>query len=295
MDEVGFLVQHITANGFLKFLPVGGWWTHNLLAQKVIIKTQEGSKIEGVVASKPPHFLPESQRKQVLPIEALYIDVGASSIQEVHSLGIRLGDPVAPATQFSKMAVTGRYSAKAFDNRVGMAAAIQTMIETSDEKLNCHLIAAGTVQEEVGLRGSKPLSNLVKPDLAIVLEGSPADDSPGFNLSESQGAVGEGVQIRIFDPTAIGHPRLVRHITSIAENQGIRHQIAVRRSGGTDAGSFHLSNTGVPTVVLGTPARYIHSHHSIIDIADYLEMVKLSLAIVRSINQEVFESLTSYT
>jgi len=296
MDEVGFRVQFITPDGFIKFVPVGGWWPHTLLAQRVVILTREGEKVLGVISSKPPHFLPPEQRSKVLGIGELFVDVGADSAKEVEeSFGIRLGDPIAPATQFTPMQKEGYYMAKAFDNRVGMAGAIQAaQILVREAGHPNTLIVAGTVQEEVGLRGAKSLASLVKPDVAIVLEGPPADDTPGFNPSESQGRLGGGVQIRLHDPSAIMNPRLADFAIETAEREGIPHQVTVRSSGGTDAGSFSMANEGVPCVVLGVPSRYIHSHNAMIDVHDYLCMVRLAVAMVKRLDKASSDELVRY-
>lgn len=295
MDEVGFLVQNITPEGFVQFVAVGGWWEHNLLSQRVEILTRSGEKILGLVASKPPHFLPEAQRRQVMTIDSLFIDVGAESKrQAVEEFGISLGDPIAPCSAFTPMARDGYFMAKAFDNRVGMAGVIQAgQILASSQHPN-RLIFTGTVQEEVGLRGAKSAAAFAQPDVAIVLEGPPADDTPGFNRAESQGRLGGGVQIRMFDPTAIANPRLVALAVATAKEEGIRHQLTVRRSGGTDAGSFHLANHGIPSIVLGVPARYIHSHNAIIDLDDYVQMVLLTIALARRLDQAAVDSLTKF-
>lgn len=295
MDEVGFLVQNITPDGFLSFVPLGGWWEHTLLSQRVEVRTRGGEKILGVVGSRPPHFLPEGQRKQVQSIDQLFIDVGADSRRQVvEDMGIAIGDPVAPVSSFTPMACEDVFMAKAFDNRVGMAGVIQAGKVLAESVLPNRLILGGTVQEEVGLRGARTAAALVKPDVAIVLEGPPADDTPGFSRADAQGRLGGGVQIRMFDPTAIANPRLARLAVEIAEAEGIPHQITVRRSGGTDAGAIHQSNEGIPTLVLGVPARYIHSHNSIIHLDDYLHMVTLVIALVRRLDEETVEGLTTY-
>lgn len=295
MDEVGFLVQNITNEGFIKFVSVGGWWTHTLLSQRVYICNKKGELVLGVISSMPPHFLPASQKTQVLPEEALFIDIGAESRQEVmESFDIHLGCSVAPATEFTPMAKKGYFLAKAFDNRVGMAGAVQAMQELKNTTLPCEMLSVGTVQEEVGLRGAKTLASLVKPDIAIVLEGPPADDIPGFSGQDSQGRLGGGVQIRLSDPTAISNPRLADHVIKVAKQSGINHQVTVRRSGGTDAGSFHLANEGIPSIVIGTPARYIHSHNSMICIEDYKAMVDLTKALLESLDQNTVDSFTDF-
>ena len=295
MDEVGFLVQGITQDGFLQFVPVGGWWEHNLLSQRVEVLTRSGEKILGVVASRPPHFIPQSERRQVVGIDQMFIDVGADSRRHaVEELGISLGDPIAPYSSFTPMAREDYFMAKAFDNRVGMAGVIQAGQFLSESSRPNQLVLCGTVQEEVGLRGAKTAAAFANPDVAIVLEGPPADDTPGFSRADCQGRLGGGVQIRMFDPTAIANPRLARLAIDVARAGGIPHQITVRRSGGTDAGSFHLANYGIPSIVLGVPARYIHSHNSIIDLNDYLHMVTLVIALVRRLDAETVESLTTY-
>jgi endoglucanase len=295
MDEVGFMVQNITSDGFIQFLGIGGWWEHNLLSQRVEILTRGGEKVLGVVASRPPHFLPEAQRRQVMTIDQMFIDVGAESRREVvENFGISLGDPIAPVSAFTPMGREDLYMAKAFDNRVGMAGAIQAGQILSQSAHPNRLILCGTVQEEVGLRGAKTAANFAKPDVAVVLEGPPADDTPGLAKSDCQGRLGGGVQIRLFDPSAITNPRLARLAIETARQEGIPHQVTVRRSGGTDAGSFHVANQGVPSIVLGVPARYIHSHNAIIDLNDYLHMVALAIALVRRLDDETVEGLVTY-
>ncbi len=295
MDEVGFMVQNITPDGFLQFVTLGGWWEHNLLAQRVEIRTRDGEKILGLIGSRPPHFLPEAARKQVMSIDQMFIDIGAESRRDVvENFGIALGDPIAPVSDFTPLGRGDMFMAKAFDNRVGMAGTIQAGQILSQSGHPNRLIFCGTVQEEVGLRGAKTAANFIKPDVAIVLEGPPADDTPGFMKSDSQGELGGGVQIRLFDPTAITNPRLARLAIETAQAEGIPHQITVRRSGGTDAGSFHQANQGIPSIVLGVPARYIHSHNAVIDVNDYLAMLALTIALAKRLDEETVEGLTVY-
>ena len=295
MDEVGFMVQNITADGFVHFVAIGGWWEHNLLSQRVEILTRSGDKILGVVASCPPHFLPEGQRRQVMTIEQMFIDIGAASARDaMENFGVALGDPIAPLSAFTPLAREDWFMAKAFDNRVGMAATIQAGQMLANSFHPNRLILCGTVQEEVGLRGARTAASYATPDVAIILEGPPADDTPGGPRADCQGRLGGGAQIRMFDPTAIGNPRLARLAIDTAREAGIVHQITVRRSGGTDAGAFHLANDGIPCVVLGVPARYIHSHNAIINLQDYLQVLALTLALVRALDEATVAELTTY-
>ena len=295
MDEVAFRVQNILPEGFIQFVALGGWWPHTLLAQRVVVRTREGQKILGVITSKPPHFLPESERSKVLPIEAMFIDVGATSRDDLEeNYGINIGDPIVPLSSFTQMHDEHMYMAKAFDNRVGMAGTIQATQLLAQKGHPNTLVACGTVQEELGVRGATTAAVKAKPDVVIVLEGTPADDTPGFSRACSQGTVGKGVQIRLQDPTTIMNPALVDLAVSVAKENKIVHQLAVRTSGGTDARAFQLFGTGVPTIVLGVPSRYIHSHNSMIDVRDYLAMLELSIALVQRLNRKEVDALTAY-
>ncbi|MBP7949545.1 MAG: M42 family metallopeptidase [Verrucomicrobiales bacterium] len=291
-DEVGFAVQSITRAGFLRLVALGGWPPQNLPAQRVRILTKSGREIPGVIASTPPHFMPESQRDKLVPLENLLVDVGAGSQEEaVKGFGIRPGDPVVPFSEFTAKANPNLFVAKAFDNRVGCGVMIQCVQELNKRKLPCTLAAVGTVQEEVGCRGAMTAAAAVKPDVAFVLEGTPADDTPGMDASEAQGALGKGVQVRLLDPTAIMHRRLVEFVLKVAEKSRIPHQVAVRKSGGTDARSIQLTEQGVPVVVLGVPTRYIHSHASILDLRDYLSALKLMLSLLPACDASAVRNL----
>lgn len=289
MDEVGFIVQNVTAAGYVKFLPIGGWWAHTLLAQRVNILTKQG-KVGGVIGSTPPHLLSAASRDQVLDLSDLYIDIGAESAdQAMGEYGVKPGCPIAPYGPFMPMKNPKLFSAKAFDNRVGVGLVIETLQQLGNHPNT--VIAAGSVQEEVGLRGARTVAVSVEPDVAIVLEGPPADDLPGASSDTLQGKLGGGVQIRLYDPTLIANPRLAELIIEIATANQIPHQIAVRTSGGTDGGAIHQTGRGVPSVVLGVPARYVHSHVSIINVDDYRAALDLLLCLIPQLDSTVVDNL----
>ena len=293
-DEVGFAIQNITPRGFLKIVGLGGWWTHTMVAQRVRILTRSGREVIGVIGSTPPHFLSDAQKDKLMTMDQLCIDIGASSREEAESWGVSPGDPVAPFSEFTALANPDMFVSKAFDNRCGTGAAIQAMQMLRHTPLPCTLIAAGSVQEEVGCRGAQTLGTLTRPDVALVMEGTPADDTHGMDLAESQGKLRGGVQIRVLDPTAIMNRRLVQFVADTAKAENITHQTAVRKSGGTDAKSFQFTGTGVPCVVLGVPARYIHSHNSIIDLNDYLSAVQLVCAVVKKLDAATVREFTAW-
>lgn len=289
MDEVGFMVQSVTATGYVKFLPVGGWWAHTLLAQRVNILTKKG-KVPGVIGSTPPHLLSGNSRDVVMDIKDLYIDIGAdNSDQAAEEFGVKPGCPIAPYGPFMPMNNPKLFSAKAFDNRVGVGLVIETLQQLSDHPNT--VIGAGSVQEEIGLRGARTVAAAVQPDVAIVLEGPPADDLPNVGSDILQGKLGGGVQIRLYDPTMIANPRLAELVIDTAAAHQIPHQIAVRTSGGTDGGAIHQVGRGVPSIVLGVPARYVHSHVSIINIDDYRAALDLLLCLLPQLDTSVVDSL----
>lgn len=294
MDEIGLMVQTITGDGLLKFLALGGWWSHTLLAQRVRIRTRDGNEIVGVIGAKPPHFLSESERDKVMKIEDMFIDVGAKNAEDVRSFGIRLGDAIVPDSPFVRMHNPDLLLSKAFDDRAGLAVMIHAMQEIESMPHPNTVFAAGTVQEEVGTRGARAAAFHVNPDVAIVVEGAPADDMPGTSSEERQCVLGGGVQIRIMDSSAILSRKFIDFVIDTAEKNDIRCQVAVRRKGGTDAAPIHLHGAGVPTVVLAVPARYVHTHNAIIDISDYLNALKLVLKLVETIDHEIAGVLGSF-
>ncbi|WDV46586.1 M42 family peptidase [Clostridiaceae bacterium M8S5] len=290
-DEVAFIVQSIKANGLIKFLPLGGWALYNISAQKVRIKNCDNKYITGIVSSKPPHFLSEEEKNTQIKIQQLFIDVGASSREEViEKFGIEVGAPIVPDVKFEYNYINDTFIGKAFDNRIGCGCVIETIKALADEDLNVNLIGAIAAQEEVGTRGAVITSNTVKPDIAIVFEGTPADD--GFKPDdEAQSVLKKGPQIRHFDRSMITHPRFVKFARGIAIKNNIPIQDAVRSGGGTNGGKIHLSNNGVPTIVIGVPVRYIHTHYGISTIIDYENTIKWATEIVRSLDGQVLETL----
>ena len=284
MDEIGFMVHSIRKNGLINFTNLGGWDPRTLMSSPVEIINRDGEKAIGIIGSVPVHHLKDASGK--LSIDDMYIDIGADSDEEVKTLfKIKKGDFIIPVTHFSYIEKKDCIISKAFDDRVGVAVAIEAGKYFSKENHPNTLYCAGSVQEEVGTRGAQTISQLVKPDLAIVIEGAPGDDFP-TNRDESQAKKNAGVQIRMIDPTMICNPEFANFVIDTAEELNIPYQIAVRKSGGTDAGKIHLSNLGVPTVVLSAPVRYAHSHNGLLSMSDYKAVYDLALALIKKLNEE---------
>jgi len=288
LDEVGFMVRGVTKEGFVKFLPLGGWWGHVVLGQRLIIKTRKGDVL-GVVGSKPPHELRDEDRKKVLEIKDMYIDVGAASDWDVKKhLDIRPGDPIVPDSAFAVMANPDLLLAKAWDNRIGCALAAETAKRLVGQKHPNMLYAVATVQEEVGLRGAKTSASKVRPDVAFALDVGIAHDTPG---TEGDERLGGGPLVVIYDATSIPNRRLRDLVIDTAKTAKIPLQFEAVERGGTDAGRIHLSGEGVPSISMGVPARYIHSHVSIISRRDFEATVKLLVALVKRLDRKTVEGL----
>ncbi len=292
MDEVGFMVKHITDDGFIKFLPIGGWFDQVLLGQRVIIKTRKGDVV-GVIGAKPPHLLPAEERTKVVTKDQMYIDIGAVSKAEVESAGVRNGDSIVPRADFVVMASGKTYLAKAFDDRVGVALSISALQALQNEAHPNTVYAAASVQEEIGLRGARTSAWLVEPDVAIILESDIAGDVPGIDAAVSNVRLGKGPSVLIYDGTMIPNLRLRDLVIDLAEQMGLPLQLSHVQAGGTDGGVIHMHKTGVPSVVLSVPARHIHSHSSIIHREDYDNAVKLLVGLIKRLDAETVANLTN--
>ena len=292
MDEVGFIVQSITKEGFIRFMPLGGWWGPVAVGQRVRILTQSKHEVPGVIASTPPHFMVSKDAKTSIEIDDMTMDVGARNAEDVKTeFGIQLGDTIVPDTPFVQLK-NNRCLGKAFDNRVGMALiieAVQTLKQNGCSHPNV-VCAVGTVQEELGMRGASTASTMAAPDVAIILEGPPSDENTNVRSEECQGVLGNGPQIRIMDTSALSSRELVKYVISVAETHRIPYQLTVRKGGATDAKYVHRHSMGVPTVVIGVPTRYIHSPNSILDLGDYDHTLRLIVALIQSMDASVVEN-----
>lgn len=290
MDEVGFLVKQITKEGYIKFLPIGGWWSQVILGQRVVIRTRKGELV-GVVGSKPPHELEDEERKKVVEIKDMHIDVGAARGFDVQkSLGVRVGDPIVPWSPFMTMANPRTYLAKAWDDRIGCAVMIEVLRRLAKEKHPNSVSAVGTVQEEVGLRGATTSAAVVDPDVAFALEVSIAHDTPGFGTDDIE-ALGNGPSILVYDRSMIPNRNLLDLALDVAAKHKIPYHLASVDKGGTDTGKIHMNKAGVPSLVIGVATRYIHSHIGIIHRADFDNAVRLVTEIVKVLDVRKVASL----
>ena len=265
LDACGFMVQNIQDNGCLGIIMLGGFHLTSLPAHAVWIRTRSGKMVHGIICAKPVHFMTTAERSsQTLEIEKMYVDVGATSREEVENVfGIHIGDPMMPDVTFEYDAEHEICFGKAFDNRAGCACIVDTMkqLEKEQASLAVNVVGAFAAQEEVGTRGAVVTSQIVKPDLAIVFEGSPSDDF-FISAGQAQGCMKKGVQIRILDNSYISNTQFISLAEEVAEKCGIKYQESVRRGGSTNAAKISVTGKAVPCLVLGVPSRYAHSHYN---------------------------------
>ncbi|MGE5672534.1 MAG: M42 family metallopeptidase [Mycobacterium leprae] len=293
LDEVGFIVTTITDKGFLKFQPIGGWWSQVLLAQRVKIITRKG-ELMGVVGSKPPHILTPEERNKVVQIKDMFIDIGAASKEEAMEFGVRQGDPIIPHCDFAVMPNPKVLLNKAWDNRAGCAVAIMALEELKGQKHDNVVYAAGNVQEEVGLRGAVTMANTVEPDIGIALDVGIAADVPGTH-GELEGEMGKGPLVLLYDASMVPNQSLRNLVIETAEELNIPLQFQSMAGGGTDAGRMHLWGPGVPSVVIGFATRYIHSHVSLIHRDDMENAAKLVAAVIKKLDSATVQKIKEHT
>lgn len=291
LDEVGFMVTQIDDKGFIKFQTVGGWWSQVMLAQRVTITTRKGEEIIGVIGSKPPHILPAEVRNKVVDIKDMFIDIGAASKDEVIGWGVRPGDMVTPYFEFNVMKNDKYLLAKAWDNRIGCAIAIDVMKSLKDEKHPNILYSVGNVQEEVGLRGAKTSTHKIQPDIGFAVDVGIAGDTPGVTPKESNSKMGAGPQIVVYDASMVSHRGLREFVLDVAEDNNIPYQFEAMAGGGTDAGSIHVTANGIPALSIGIATRYIHSHAGILHRDDYDNAVKLIVEVIKKLDRETVNKI----
>jgi len=281
MDEVGLMVKLISKEGFLQFAKMGGIDDRILLAQKVIVYTEKGV-LPGIIGSKPPHIQKEEERKKIMAYDELFIDIGAESREDAAKMGVKVGDAVGFDVKYAEIGKDVAIG-KAFDDRIGCTVMIETMKQL--EKTECTICAVGTVQEEVGLRGAATAAFGVDPDVAIALDVTVAGDVPGVREFDTTVKMGKGPTLTVTDSGLITHPKVLRLLLDVAEENKIAYQLETGLMGSTDAARISLTRQGVPSGTVSIPARYIHSPVGMLSLKDAENSAKLAAAAVQKIQK----------
>lgn len=286
MDEVGFMVSQIQADGTLRVVEIGGWNPLTISSQRFTLYTRKGQAIPVISGAVPPHLMKGTAS---LPaISDIIFDGGFDNKADAEHFGIAPGDVIVPDSQTILSANQKYVMGKSWDNRFGVLMVTELLENLSKHDLDCQLIAGATVQEEVGLRGAKTATNLFDPDLFFAVDCSPAGDVYG-----DQGKLGDGTLIRFYDPGHLLLPNLKDFLLDTAEAAGIKYQYYCGK-GGTDAGAAHLQNAGIPSTTIGVCARYIHSHQTLYALDDFLEAQAFLQALVKKLDRSTLDLIKSY-
>ncbi len=295
MDEIGLMVKYTDDEGFLNFEKHGWIDDRILLSQWVKIHTERGPVV-GVIGTKAAHLLTEGEKKEVKMTQDMWIDIGVRSREHAERLGVRIGDAITFDRGFSELG-DGFIAGKALDNRMGCAAMIQAMKEIKDLNLEATVYAVGSVQEEVGARGTQVAGFKIRPDMALVIDTAYGED-PATSERETTVRIGHGPVVRLMDFWA-SHmgaitPRTMRDLLiGVAEELGIPHQREIFGSTLTDASTLHLTGEGIPTGVILIPRRYSHSPSEVAFLPDVENTVKLLSSTLVRIDREFVSGLTA--
>lgn len=271
MDEVGFFIVADEGEGIYQFDTVGGIDPRHLLGKQVYVGRD---RTPGVIGGKPFHLMGAGEYNRKVPVDSLRIDIGTAGIANI-------GDRAGFATKFRRVGPS--IMSKAIDDRIGVATLIELFKHGA---ANIDLCAAFSVQEEIGLRGAKVAAQYFKPDMAIAIDSTPANDLPVYDGSDNiyyNTKLGLGPAIYIADGSTLHDPRLVRFLSGIGDAQNIPYQFRQPGGGGTDSGAIQRSLAGVPTVSVSVPHRYTHSPLSISRVDDWKNTINLLHAALKKI------------
>jgi endoglucanase len=253
MDEIGFIVNHIDENGFIRFIPLGGFDPKTLTSQRVIVHGKKD--LVGVMGSKPVHVMSDVEKKRAPKVEDYFIDMGMKK-EEVEKY-ISVGDPITRERELIEMGdcVNG----KSLDNRISVFVLVETLKQLKNKTLPYDLYAVFTVQEEVGIRGAQVATQEIQPDFGFAIDTTIAFDVPGSQPHENVTKLGEGVAVKILDSTAIADYRMVEYIKQVASDQEIKWQPELLAKGGTDTAMVQrMTKSGSIAGAVSIPTRHIH-------------------------------------
>ena len=283
IDEIGLIVTHISDEGFLHFIGVGGWDAQILVGQRVEVATREGA-IPGVIGKKPIHLLKEEDRKRVAEIKDLHIDVGAAGGDEARRM-VRIGDVAVIAGEPIELP-NGRLASRSLDNRLGAFVALEAArLVTQDGGAPGEVVAVAPVQEEITFAGARTTTFALEPAVAIVVDVTHATDAPGVEPRElGKHELGSGP---VIERGSIISPQVFELLHDAATRESIPFTVAASaRSTGTDADAVHISRAGVATGVVSIPLRYMHSPVEMVQLEDVEATARLIAAFARSLGAE---------
>jgi putative aminopeptidase FrvX len=294
MDELGGMVRRVTPDGFLSMQMLGGWLDQAIAGQRWVILGSKGP-VKAVTGIRDVHLTAGDERNRLIPRDAVFLDVGAANAAQVAALGLSPGDPVVPDSPFEVLNGTLNYAGKAWDDRIGCAVLIEAMrrLKASGHPNQIYFVA--TVQEEIGLRGARASTAIVRPDVGIAIEGGVTGDAGGAKAEESQAKLGGGPGMFLYDSSALPNRRMVQLVKEVAAAKGIPLQLDLVQGYGDDSAEMQSFAGGAPTVNLVVPARYTHAHNGIVNRRDFDQMVELTVALLQRLDAPTVARLRDFT
>lgn len=285
MDEIGLMVKDIEENGFLRFTNIGGFDPRTIIGQEVIVHGKRD--IFGVIGSKPPHLQEASEHDKAIKMEDMTIDIGYSK-DEVEKL-VSIGDVITIKRNMIELQ-GGRVSAKALDDRAGIAVVYECIKELNKLNHQADVYFVSTVQEEVSMSGALVSTYKINPDIGIAVDVG-FGTTPELSKSNSI-ELGKGPGITLGGNI---HPGLRKKLTEIAGEYNIPYQMEISPGPtGTDARAMQITREGIPSLVLSVPLRYMHTSVEVVDMIDIKHTAKLLAFFIASISSENLEGLLCY-
>jgi putative aminopeptidase FrvX len=294
MDELGGMIRRVTPRGLLTMQMLGGWLDQALVDQRWLIIGSKGP-VRAVTGIRDVHVVPADERTRVYPRDSLFLDVGAATEAEVAAMGIAPGDPVVPDSPFTVMNGTDNYLAKGWDDRVGCGVIIEAMRRLAALPHPNQILWTITTQEEIGLRGGENPAAVVKPAIAIAIEGGITGDVFPGRAEETQAKLGAGPGIFLYDSSALPNRRLTQLVKQTAKEKNLPLQADLVQGYGDDSAEIQRSNGGVPTVNLVVPIRYTHAHNGVMNRRDFDQMVDLLVALLQKLDAKTVDRIRDFT
>jgi endoglucanase len=294
MDEVGLIVQHITPDGFIRVKILGGILEQALPDQRWTILGRNGP-VPAVTGLRTTHVLPASQRGVVWSLDDTFLDVGATSPEDVERLGVRPGDGIAPLTEFLVLP-NGRYAGKAWDDRVGLGVMIAAArrIRAENIRVPAQVLWVATTQEEIGLRGAQTAVQKARPELGISIEAGVSADYPAIGPTQAQERLGGGPGLFLLDSSMIPNRKLRDFFFDVAQEARIPLQPNVLTGYGEDGAEIQRFDSGRPSVNMTVPTRYLHGHTGIIQRSDFDRAVELLIQVLTRLDSTKAGQIASF-
>lgn len=253
MDEIGFIVSHIDEDGFVRFLPLGGFDPKTLSSQRVIIHGKRD--VVGVMGTKPVHLMSPEERNKAVQIKDFFIDMGMTK-EEVEEV-VSVGDSITRERELIEMGSC--FNGKSLDNRVSVFVLVEALKKIQGRELPCDTYAVFSVQEEVGLRGAQVAALNIQPEFGVAIDTTIAFDVPGAQPHETVSQLGKGAAIKIMDSSVICDTRMRSYMEMVAKKEELVYQFEMLPAGGTDSGMIQrMVKGGAITGAVSIPTRHIH-------------------------------------